>query len=190
MKKDDVLRKCILSGEISDKAGLLRFTLTPDNQVIPDFKKKLPGKGMYVKNSKQALSTAVAKNLFSKAAKRPVKVDAGLVELTENLLRKKGLDTISLARKAGVLLTGMEKVLEAIKKDKVAFVLEAKGAGDDGHKRILGAAKNLEIFNLYDVEELDKALDKVNTVHIAFLKSEMAKTVYNEFSRFAGFLNS
>ena len=43
---------------------------------------------------------------------------------------------------------------------------------------------------LYDVEELDKALDKVNTVHMAFLKSDMAKMVYNEFKRLNSFLNS
>ena len=40
------------------------------------------------------------------------------------------------------------------------------------------------------IEELDKALDKVNTVHIAFLKSDMAKAVYWELKRYEQFLNS
>ena len=51
-------------------------------------------------------------------------------------------------------------------------------------------AKNLEVFHTYEIEELDKALDKVNTVHAAFLQSEMAKAVHNEFSRLEDFLNS
>lgn len=182
-------RKCIVCGEVLEKENLLRFTVTPDNQVVPDFKKKLPGKGIWVKNSKKALEAAVAKNLFSKAAKKNVKA-AGLVEMVEGILRKRGLDAVSLARKAGILLTGMEKVSEAIKKDKVAFILEAKDAGADGHNRVMLLAKNLEVFRTYGIEELDKALDKVNTVHAAFLKSGMAKTVYNEFSRFENFLNS
>lgn len=183
-------RKCIVSGAVMAKEELLRFTVTPDNRVIPDFKKKLPGKGIWVKNSKQVLTTAVAKNLFSKAYKKNVKADAGLVEVVEELLSKRGLDSISLARKAGVLLTGLDKVSEAIKKGKVAFVLEAKDAGSDGYNRIALLAKELEIFRTYNVEELDKALDKVNTVHVAFLKSPMAKSVYNEFSRFESFVNS
>lgn len=190
MKQDDVSRKCIVTGEIIEKNKLLRFTVTPDNQVIPDFKRKLPGKGIYTKNSQKCLKTAIEKNLFSKVTKKQLKADHQLMEIVESLLRKKGLDAVSLARKAGILITGMDKVIDALKKNKVAFILEAKGAGEDGHQRILIAARDLEIFNLYDVEELDKALDKVNTVHVAFLKSEMAKTVYNEFSRLQSFLNS
>lgn len=188
--KADETRKCIVTGEVQDKAKMLRFTVTPDNRIVPDFKKKLPGRGIWVKNSKAALNIAVAKNLFSKAVKKNVKVDVELAEMVETLLKKRGLDAISLARKAGVLLTGFEKVSEAIKKDKAAFVLEARDAGTDGHNRIMLLAKNLEVFRTYEIEELDKALDKVNTVHAAFLRSEMAKAVHNEFSRLEDFLNS
>lgn len=188
--KAEETRKCIVSGEVLPKENMLRFTVTPDNTVVPDFKKKLPGKGIWVKNSKTSLQVAIAKNLFSKAAKKSVKVDAGLADMVEKLLKKHGLETISLARKAGVLLTGFEKVSDAVKKNKAAFVLEAKNAGADGHNRIMLLAKNLKVFHTYEIEELDKALDKVNTVHVAFLQSEMAKAVHNEFSRLEDFLNS
>lgn len=188
--KDDNVRKCIVTGQILEKDCLLRFTVTPDNIVVPDFKKKLPGKGIWVKNSKQALQTAVAKGLFSKAIKTNVKANKELVEMVEHLLRKKGLELTSLARKAGILITGFEKVKEAIKKDKIAFVLEAKDAGDDGHNKIISIAKGLDVFALYSVDELDVALDKVNTVHVAFTKGVMAKTVHNEFKKIQEFLNS
>lgn len=188
--KVDEERKCIVSGEVMEKEALLRFTVTPDNQVIPDFRKKLPGKGIWVKNSKNALQIAIDKNLFSKASKRNVKISEGLMQIVEELLRKKGLEAISLARKAGVLVTGLDKVSDAVKKGKAAFVLEAKDAGADGHYRVMLLAKDLDVFRTYGIEELDRALDKVNTVHIAFLKSEMAKAVRVEFSRFESFLNS
>ncbi len=190
MVKAEEERKCIVCGETLPREGLLRFTLTPEGFVVPDFKKKLPGRGIWVKNSKTTLEKAVVKNLFSKASKKNVKVNMMLVETVENLLRKKGLETISLARKAGVLITGFEKVAETIKKGKAAFLLEAKDAGHDGHEKIVALAKDLEVFRSYSIEELDKALDKVNTVHVAFLKSNMAQTVYNEFEKFENFLNS
>ena len=162
----------------------------PNIGVVPDFKKKLPGKGIYVTNSRRLLQKAIEKNLFAKAAKQKAKVAPELDLMVEQLLRRHALDAVSLARKAGVLVTGLEKVLEAIKKDKVAFVSEAKDAGDDGHQRIVLAARELEIFRLFDIEELDTALNKVNTVHAAFLKGEMAKMVHNEFNKLADFLNS
>lgn len=183
-------RKCIVCGEVLPKEALLRFVSLPDGQLLPDFKKKFPGKGLYVRNSKQSLTLAVEKNLFTKAAKKNVKLSADLVDMVEGLLRKNALDMVSLARKAGVLTAGMEKVRELIVKNKAAFLLEATDAGADGHEKLLSLAQNLEIFNLFKIEELDKALNKVNTVHVAFKKSEMAKAVYGELKKFENFLNS
>ena len=188
MKELETSRKCILSGEVKEKEDLLRFVLSPEGIVIPDFKKKLPGKAVYVSNSKEALSQVVAKKLFTKGFKQSAKADENLVELVESILKKKGLDSINLARKAGILVTGFEKVSEVLKKGKVAFVMEALGAGSDGHHRIVLLAKGLEIFVLYSVEELDKALDRVNTVHIAFIKGDMAKMVHSDCKRLEAFL--
>ncbi len=190
MKKNDVLRKCIVTGEVKEKTDLLRFVVTPELQVVPDLSKKLPGKGIYVTNSRQALETAVQKNLFAKACKLKAKTDKALVETVERVLQKRALDAVSLAKKAGILVLGLEKVLEVLKKGKVAFIVEAKDAGDDGKNRIALAAKDIEVFRLFSVEELDKALNKVNTVHAALVKSEMAQMVHKEFDKLAKFMNS
>ena len=188
--KEDKTRKDIVSGNVMNDNDLLRFTVTPDNVVIPDFKKRLPGKGIYVACSMSSLKIAIEKNLFAKTLKKNVKLPPDLAEMVENLLRKKGLEDICLAKKAGDLLTGFEKVAEALKKGKVAFLLEAKDAGEDGHEKLVSWAKNLEVFMLYGVEELDKALDRVNTVYVAFLKNDMAKMVYNDLKKLDEFLNS
>lgn len=188
--KAEETRKCIVCGEVLPKEDLLRFTLTPDNQIVPDFKKKLPGKGVWVKNSKQALMLAVEKNLFAKAFKKNIKINPELVNMAGSILRKRALDAISLARKAGALVSGFEKVCEAIKKDKVAFIVEANDAGADGHNKIMNLAKNLEVFHTFNIEELDKELDRVNTVHIALLHGQMAHAVQMEISRLENFLNS
>lgn len=190
MKKDGEKRKCIVSGKVLEKDFLLRFTVLPDGHLVPDFKKKLPGTGIYVTANRDMLSAAVAKNLFSKTLKQTVRIAPDFVQTIEQLLKKHGLDMVSLSRKAGILRTGYEKVSELVKKGRAAFILEATNAGSDGHNRILSLARGLEIFNIYTVEELDKALDKNNTVHIAFEKSEMAKTVEGEFRKISNFLNS
>ena len=78
---------------------------------------------------------------------------------------------------------------EALKKNNVAFLLEATDAGSDGHNKILSAAKGIEIFNLFTTEELDKELAKDNTVHMAFIKSSMAQATRESFVRLSSFLN-
>lgn len=190
MTKDSENRKCIVSGQVRDKEHLLRFTVLDTGQLIPDFKKKLPGVGVYVSASRDILSVAVNKNLFSKSLKRTVRISPDFVAMVEQLLKKHGLEQISLARKAGILRTGYEKVSELIKKGQAAFILEASDAGKDGRERIASLAQNLEIFNIYTVEELDQALDKTNTVHLAFANSEMSRNLKSEFRKISNFLTS
>ena len=70
MKQETENRKCIVCGEVKEKELLLRFTLAPDNQVVPDFKKKLPGKGIYVSVSKTALQKAVERICLKSCEKK------------------------------------------------------------------------------------------------------------------------
>jgi len=185
--EQDVLRKCIACGEVKTKSELLRF-VAEQGHLVPDFNKKLKGKGIYVSNSRQMLQNAAGKHLFRKVAKRQLKEEDEIVEIVENLMEKRGLDFLNLARKAGAIVSGFEKVSEKLKQGKVAFLLQAKDAGEDGKKKIAAISKDIPIFdNLYTIEELDKALNKVNTVHIAFLKSEMAAAAYNEFMKISNF---
>ena len=188
--KKETTRKCIATGEILNKEDLLRFVVLNDNMVVPDFKKKLPGKGIYVKNAKSLLEKAINNNLFGKALKKSVKANNELVLQVESILYKQALNSISLARKAGVMVSGMDKVKEVLKKNNAAFLLEAQDAGTDGHNKILSLAKNLEVFNLFKIEELDKELAKDNTVHLAFIKSAMSNSVRETFVRLTSFLNN
>ena len=190
MKLETEDRKCILTGIVKDKSELLRFTLLPGGLIVPDFKRKLPGRGIYVSNSKKLLELAVNKHLFAKVTKGKAHVDEALVPMVETLLKKKCFDMLNLARKAGQFVSGFEKVKEAVAKNKAAFLMEALDAGEDGHQKILTVADGLEVLALFYVEELDKALDKVNTVHSVLLKGDMAKAVYRELKRYEQFLNA
>lgn len=182
-------RKCIVTGLVKPQNELLRFVKTEDGQLIPDFNKKFAGKGIYVSVSRQALQKALLKNLFAKAARGHVKIQDNLPEMVEHLLSKKCLDSLNLARKAGALVTGFEKVKECILKDKVAFLIEAADAGADGSSKMAAMAKNLEVLKLFNVAELDAALDKVNTVHVAVLKGSMSNMVYNNLKKYQTFLD-
>ena len=183
-------RRCIVSGEVKPADGLLRFVKTEDSRLVPDFNKKLPGRGLYVTNSGKMLRMALDKNLFIKSIHCHLKIEENFFEMVENLLYKKGLEVINLARKAGAAVAGFEKVKDNILKDKVAFVIEAADAGQDGSDKMRALSKNLEIIKIYTTEELDNALDKVNTVYIAVLKSNISGMVYTHLKRYQDFLEA
>lgn len=189
MKTTNPNRTCIVTKEEKPQEELLRFTLTDDGRVVPDFKKKLPGKGFYVTNSRRLLENAIAKKAFAKLG-RKVNVAADLPDMVADLLRANALAALNLARKAGVLVTGFEKVKEKLARGKVAFLLEAVDAGGDGHAKIAAAAEKTEILALFTIEELDKALNKINTVHAALLQSQMADMVYGQLKKWQTFINS
>jgi predicted RNA-binding protein YlxR (DUF448 family) len=177
-----------VTGEIKDKSQLLRFVLTPDNQIVPDLYKKLPGKGLYVSNSYALLMHAIEKNFFAKILKKKVKVDKELLQIVENILHKSTLNAISLAKKAGNVVIGLDKVLEALKTQKVLFVVVATDAGEDGLKKLQHLTAQMPVYRLFSVEELDKTLDKGNTVYLAFLSSKMSEMVRDNFEKLSEFL--
>lgn len=188
--KSDTTRKCIVSGEIVDKDNLLRFVATPDGMLVPDFNKKLSGKGVYVTNAKSMLNKAIEQNLFTKALKHKIKVDAGLTTMVDNLLKTQALHAISLARKAGCLIWGLDKVLEAIKKQKVALLFEAGAANSDGRGKLVSHAGDIEICEVFNSGELDDELKRDNTVHLALLKGTMTAMVKKAVTRLSSFRNN
>lgn len=180
-------RRCIATGKILPKEELLRFVKTPDSFLVPDFNKKIPGRGMYVSNSKKALEKALKENLFIKSIHLHLKIRDDFLEMVEQLLYKKGLESLNLARKAGALVTGFEKVKDSIVKNKAAFLIEATDAGHDGSEKIRKISGETEILKVYGVADLDTALDKANTVHIAVLKSNIADMVYKNLKKYQTF---
>lgn len=177
-----VERKCIVTGKVVDKDNLLRFVAL-EGCLVPDFRKKFAGKGIYVTNSRAMLQAASEKKLFSKAVRKNLAGEDKICEIVENMMHNRGLEFLNLARKAGALVFGFEKVREQLVRGNVEFVLEASDAGADGKNKIASLCKNVPVFSFYTIEELDKATNRVNTVHAAFLKGKMAKSALSEYQK-------
>ncbi len=71
-------RMCAVSREVKPIEDLLRFVVGPDGSVLPDLKRNLPGRGLWVTATRKVLDQAVKRNLFGKGFKRDVNVDPAL----------------------------------------------------------------------------------------------------------------
>src|SRR3569833_1988161 len=111
-------RLCAVSLTVKPVDDLIRFVVGPDG-VVPELKRKLPGRGLWVTADKHTLKDAVAKNVFARGFKREVRVTPELVAETERLLARSALDALAMAGKASLVVAGCAKVETAIAREDI-----------------------------------------------------------------------
>src|SRR5690349_9267773 len=106
----DTMRTCALTREVKPVTDLLRFVLGPAGDVVPDIKRKLPGRGLWITATRTALKDAAARNVFGRGFRRDVKVAPELADHTEVLIERAALESLAITRKAGLVIAGYAKV--------------------------------------------------------------------------------
>lgn len=182
-------RRDIASGQSEDIARLIRFVVSPDGVLTPDVAQKLPGRGLWVASERTALEIAIKRNIFSKAAKRQVKAAPELIPLVHDLLRRRCLDLLGLARREGGMVNGFEKVVSTLKSRKAAWLVEARDGAEDGRTKVLAVARATDtpVAGMFSNAELGLALGQENVVHAALLNGHRAQRWAVEMARLAGF---
>jgi predicted RNA-binding protein YlxR (DUF448 family) len=185
------LRKDIVLGEATDEARLVRFVAGPDGVVTPDVARKLPGRGIWVGADRDSITTAAKKGLFSRAAKTKLTAPADLADQVEALLVRRILDSLGLARKAGTIISGFEKVVAALGTGQVAWLIEASDAAADGRRKILNAARKApkapRVLGAFNSDELSLALGGENVIHTALLTGRGVDSWTLDVERLSGF---
>ena len=70
------MRMCAVTREVRPIGELIRFVVSPQGEVVPDLKRKLPGRGLWVSASRRTVAEAVRRNQFSKGFKREIRARA------------------------------------------------------------------------------------------------------------------
>jgi uncharacterized protein len=175
-------RMCALTREIRPLSELIRFVVGPDGAAVPDVKSKLPGRGLWVTATREALGEAIKRKVFTRGFKREVRLGPDLTEETERLLERAVLDALAMAGKAGVVAAGFAKTQAALEHEEVIAVLHAAGASADGVRKLQANARRrrpgimpAEI-GFLTTAQLDLALSRPNVVHAALLAGPASET--------------
>ncbi len=171
-------RTCIVTREVKDPDQMIRFVAGPNAQLVPDLKRNLPGRGVWVTARRDLVEQAVKKGAFARGLKAPVKADEDLPDLVDRLLTEAALGALGLARKAGACVMGADKVQNAILSGTVVALLHATDGAEDGVRKLSGAAKALEaekgkpltVWHLFDSMQLEMALGAGNVIHAALTR--------------------
>lgn len=178
-------RKCIATGEVRPVTGMIRFVVGPDGQVVPDLLGKLPGRGIWVLADRAALETAVAKNLFSRAAKAQVTVPEGMVAQVEAGLVRRVVDLISLARKGGQAVAGYEKVKDWLGKGAARVLIQASDGSERGKSKLSTPYRG-NFIGWLTAEELGQAFGRQTVIHAALGAGGLPQRVVEEAARLKG----
>lgn len=184
-REDGPERKCIATGEVQPKFGLIRFVVGPEAQVVPDIAGKLPGRGIYVAAERAALDKAVAKNLFTRAARQPVTLPENVTDLVEEMLAHRTVDLISLARKGGNAVAGYERVKDWLMKEEATVLIQASDGSERGKSK-LSTPHRGSFIGWLTANELGRAFGRQTTIHAALGAGGLAQRVVEEAARLKG----
>ncbi len=194
-QSEHVNRKCIASGEIKPKAVMLRFVVGPDSSIVPDIDECLPGRGIWLSADASSVGLAIKKGVFSRAAKKKVSVNPALADVIEQLLVKKCVNTLGLARKAGSAVCGFDKVDALIAAKRPALLLEASDGAKDGRRKLVGRAKRHEqdkqsaipVIDWLKSDELGLAFGRGSVIHAALTEHGISDRLLRDCHRLNGF---
>lgn len=178
-------RKCIATGEVQPKHGLIRFVIGPEGQIAPDLAEKLPGRGIWVSADRAALDKAAQKRLFSRAAKQAVSVPDGLTDHVETLLAARVINLISLARKGGGATCGYEKVKSKLAGEEAQVLIQASDGSERGKSKLSTPYRG-DFIGWLTAAELGKAFGRQTVIHAALDAGGLTKRVVEDAARLKG----
>ncbi|PIB26553.1 hypothetical protein BFP76_11685 [Amylibacter kogurei] len=179
-------RRCISTAADLPKSEMIRFVLSPDGVVTPDLAERLPGRGIWVSATRDALQKAIDKKLFSRGAKAQATVPENLLSLVDQLLAKRIADLISLARRSGDAMMGFETVKGALVSGKARVLIQAFD-GSVGQKQKLRPPEGRYTYiSCLTSPELGLAFGRDYAIHAALTGRGLSKRVVADAVRLAG----
>jgi predicted RNA-binding protein YlxR (DUF448 family) len=192
-RAQELERMCVATRTVRPVADMIRFVIGPDGEAVPDLKRKLPGRGVWVTATQDALSDAVKRKALARGFKREVRLPADLVARTGELLERAALDALAMAGKAGLVATGFTRVEAALAQEKVVALLHAAEAAADGVRKLDAALRRrlehdpIVTIGILTSAQLDLAFGRPNVVHAALLAGPPSDTFLARLQRLERF---
>jgi predicted RNA-binding protein YlxR (DUF448 family) len=174
--EDGPERTCIVTRRKSSPDAMIRFVLGPGTVVVPDIRRKLPGRGVWVTARSETVAEAVRRRAFARSFKTQVEASESLPAEIDALLAEDCLRSLSMANKAGGVVTGYTKVEAAILAGEVVALIHAVDGSTEGKRKLDRAIRKTESGNrcelpieLFRSDQLDLALGRANVIHAALI---------------------
>jgi predicted RNA-binding protein YlxR (DUF448 family) len=187
-------RFCALTRTAKPVDELIRFVAGPNGEVVPDIKRKLPGRGIWITATRAAIDEAVKRRVFARGFRKEIRPGDDLGALTERLLERAALDALAIVGKAGQIAAGFGKVEDAIGNGNAVALIHASDAAADGKRKLAAALRRrgeegekIPSIDAFSSQQLDLALGRLNVIHAALLEGPVNATFLARTQRLTRF---
>ena len=170
--------------------NFIKICLSPDNKLVPDLYDNLPGKSAWLPAKKSIMTNILGKEDLKVYFGVSEFLTTDLSAMISKVLRKKILDSISLAKKSGNLAIGIDSIKTQLTQQKHCLILVSKGA-----KSLLNnsffSSKNISIFEcMLEQKDLEKSTGKNNVKYVGILSKNFKKTIQVDLNKLKGFIDN
>ncbi|MGO4287683.1 RNA-binding protein [Bosea sp. TAB14] len=195
--KEGSERSCVLTRAVKAPDDLIRFVAGPDGTLVPDLRRKLPGRGVWASLSRKAVTEAIRRKAFERSLKTKVAVPADLPEMIDALMLRDVQQALSMANKAGLVVAGFGKVEALVETGRCLAVIAASDGAEDGKRKIGQAirraeaareseglkARRLPVVTIFAAADLELALGRAHVIHAALAPGPAAEGVLSRWRR-------
>lgn len=179
-------RRCVATRQPADRALLIRFVVAPDGGLVADLAERLPGRGIWLSADRGAIERALAGRAFARAARQAVRVSPALVGDIEALLERRCVETLSLARRAGDLVGGFDRVSGWLREGRCGALIAARDAADGQRARLVALAPGCPVVSELDRASIGRALGRDETTYAVIARGPLAARLVRDDARLAG----
>lgn len=198
-RAQELTRQCCLTRQSLPVEDMIRFVVGPDDLLVPDTDAKAEGRGVWLTLGAEAVRLALKRQAFAKSLKTAVLVPSDLAELTRERLEQRLTGALSMARKAGQIVTGAGKVRDTLQNGAAIALLTATDAAPDGRGKLANmvTAINHAVreageggmpiphLELLSSDQMGLALGLENVIHAALTKGAAAQSALARAQRLA-----
>jgi uncharacterized protein len=153
---------------------------------VPDIDERLPGRGLWLTPRRDIVDRAIAKRVFARAARRQVLVPSDLADRLETLLARRVVDTLGLARRAGLAVAGFDRVGDAVRHGRAALLLCAGDGAAGGRRKLAELGRGLPCADSLTASELGAAFGRDRIVHAAVGGGKLCRRLQADLEKLAG----
>lgn len=178
------LKRCAVTREYLDRHKMIRFALLPDLPPVPDLASRAGGRGIWLKADWNVIKTALRSRSFAGSGER-LKPEAVLAQMSD-LFECRILESLGLARRAGHLIIGFEKVAAALEEQKPGLLCLATDCSEDRCRVLSELVTKQKYMKLFQADRLGYALGRGKTTCVFVYHGHSRQRLENDIVRFQG----
>ena len=134
--KSATMRMCAVSREVRPIDELIRFVVAPSGEVIPDLKRKLPGRGLWVRPRAGPLRKRCGVTNLAEGSSATFASLRPFPPIPRPCWNEAATEALAMAAKAGQVISGFAKVEGLLEQGRAGALIHASDGAADGIRKL------------------------------------------------------